>query len=96
MEYILIYLNFFNFFVIPDKILKKIVIYGDKKVWEKKILRYDLLKKKKRRERFVEKKKRKERERENMWEKRENWLIIILVIFKNLGDKCFKNSFCFS
>ena len=86
MEYILICLNFFNFFVIPDKILKKIVIYGDKKVWEKKILRYDLLKKKKRRE----------RERENMWEKRENWLIIILVIFKNLGDNCFKNSFCFS
>ena len=32
MEYILICLNFFNFFVIPDKILKKIVIYGDKKV----------------------------------------------------------------
>lgn len=61
MEYILICLNFFNFFVIPDKILKKIVIYGDKKVWEKKILSYDLLKKKKR---------EKEREREYVGEKR--------------------------
>ena len=59
MEYILICLNFFNFFVIPDKILKKIVIYGDKKVWEKKILRYDLLEKKKG-----------EREREYVGEKR--------------------------